>query len=70
MVIWFQDTPASWTKKTINIVGREGMTIGDVDMDMHEDIVCNGHRGDLDSDGRNDVVAVEHSSMAQIHRSC
>jgi len=49
VTIWFQDdlddVGNEWTVKTIDIKpqGREGMAVGDVDMDAHPDIVLNGY---------------------------
>lgn len=45
VVIWFMDDLAgdSWSMITIEIVYREGMDIGDIDMDGDTDILLNGY---------------------------
>jgi len=43
LVIWYQNNKTNWTKKEININGRENMGIGDIDMDGDIDIVLNGY---------------------------
>lgn len=45
VVIWFMDTLAtdSWSMITLEIVYREGMAVGDIDMDGDTDLVLNGY---------------------------
>jgi len=42
LTIHFQITPAQWASRTIDIVEREGMDLGDIDGDGDQDVLLNG----------------------------